>query len=74
MSDQKKCKKCGACPECGASPQIVPMPYPVYPYGYPYVAPRPWNHYYQPYYYSNVTSGIQSNQSVGTGYATTGLS
>lgn len=67
MSDEKKCKKCGACTECGASPQVVPMPYPVYPFGtYPQPRYLSWR---SPYYYSNVAA----NQSTGglQQYATT---
>lgn len=42
----EKCPSCGACKECGAHPQIVPMPYPVYPWGYP--QPQPYRPYIQP--------------------------
>lgn len=49
--DNGKCQSCGACKECGAHPQIVPMPYPVYP--------QPWATYpWQPNYpYWQVTYG-----------------
>lgn len=47
MSD-KKCPNCGACKECGAHPpQVVPMPYPVYPQ--PIYPSSPWARPYPNY-------------------------
>lgn len=62
MSD-KPCPKCGHCDKCGRSNPVGVYPYPVYPYTYPYgtqpyrVYPNNW----PPYYYSNVTRGINNS-------------
>lgn len=45
---EDRCPNCGYCPHCGQSaraPQVIPMPYPVYP--------RPWRPAIGPYYGMN---------------------
>jgi hypothetical protein len=67
VADKKpdcKCPDCGACKTCGAHPpQIVPMPYPVYPQMQPYRPVQPWPNYPRPYWTN--TSGNSAQPSVG---------
>ena len=63
----KKCPNCGACKECGApQPQIVPMPYPVYPYVQPWVTPytQPWPNRWTVTYGTNVSMGNTNQSSI----------